>query len=125
MLATFDPRWERTLSRHLIPAGLMSRFETEPRGASERKKALEAFLPTKERLVRISVAKSDAELASATATLLRARAIGMAATGERDLLSRALDDLRAFAPNDALGATLVRRMVTTKGGPIDVRDLAL
>jgi len=125
VLAVFDPRWDRTLSRHLIPAGLMSRFETEPRGASERKKALEAFLPTKERLVRIAVAKSDAELASATATLLRARAIGMAATGERELLSRALDDLRAFAPNDALGATLVRRMVTTKGGPIDVRDLTL
>jgi len=68
---------------------------------------------------------SDGDYASATATLLRARAIGMAATGERELLSRALDDLRAFAPNDALGATLVRRMVTTKGGPIDVRDLTL
>ncbi len=123
VLGSFDPKWDRTLSRHLIPSGLISRFETEPRGASDRKKALDAFLPSKDRLVRIAVAKKDAELASATAALLRARAVGMAATGERDMLSRALDDLRAFAPDDAIGATLVRRIVTTKG-PIDVRDLS-
>ncbi|MBX3198795.1 MAG: hypothetical protein KF894_11715 [Labilithrix sp.] len=123
VLASFDPRWDRALSRHLVPLGLSARFEPEPRGASERKKALDAFLPSKERLVRVAVARKDAELASATATLLRARAIGMAATGERELLSRALDDLRAFSPDDAVGAALVRRIVTTKG-PIDVRDLA-
>lgn len=123
VLGSFDPKWDRTLSRHLVPTGLTSRFEPEPRGASDRKKALDSFLPSKERLVRITVAKRDAELAAATAALLRARAIGMAATGERDLLSRALDDLRAFAPDDAVGATLVRRIVTTKG-PIDVRDLS-
>ena len=123
LLGTFDPKWDRTLSRHLVPAGLTSRFETEPRGASDRKKALDAFLASKERLVRITVAKKDAELAAATAALLRARAVGLAATGERDLLSRALDDLRAFAPDDAIGATLVRRIVTTKGA-IDVRDLS-
>ncbi|MBX3262648.1 MAG: hypothetical protein KF782_23410 [Labilithrix sp.] len=123
VLASFDPRWDRALSRHLVPLGLTARFEPEPRGASERKKALDAFLPSKERLVRVAVARKDAELAAATATLLRARAIGMAATGERELLSRALDDLRAFAPDDAVGAALVRRIVTTRG-PIDVRDLA-
>jgi len=123
VLGTFDPKWDRTLARHLVPNGLVARFETEPRGASDRKKALESFLPSKERLVRITVAKKDAELAATTAALLRARAIGMAATGERDILSRALDDLRAFAPDDAIGSTLVRRIVTTKG-PIDVRDLS-
>ena len=96
----------------------------EPRGASERRKALDSFLASKDRLVRIAVAKRDLDLASATASLLRARAIGMAATGERDILSRALDDLRAFAPEDPVSATLVRRLVTTKG-PIDVHDLAL
>jgi hypothetical protein len=124
VLATFDPQWDRTLARHLMPIGLTSRFEPEPRGASERKKALDGFLPAKDRLVRITMAKKDAELAVATATLLRARAVGMAATGERDILSRALDDLRAFAPDDPIGAALVRRIVTTRG-PIDVRDLRL
>ncbi|HVJ88235.1 MAG TPA: hypothetical protein VM580_00425, partial [Labilithrix sp.] len=123
VLATFDPKWDRALSRHLVPLGLTSRFASEPRGASERKKALEAFVPAKERLLAATVAKQDPELAAATTTLLRARAIGMAATGERDILARALDDLRAFSPDDPVGLTLVRRVVTTKG-PIDVRDLS-
>jgi hypothetical protein len=124
VLATFDPKWDRSLSRHLVPTGLTSRFETEPRGTSERKKALDGFTTAKDRLVRITVAKKDAELASATAALLRARAIGMAATGEREMLARALDDLRAFAPEDPIGATLVRRTVTSRGA-IDVHDLTL
>lgn len=122
VLATFDPKWDRALSRHMVPVGLTSRFEPEPRGASDRKKALDAFTPLKDHLVRATVAKKDPELAASTAILLRARAIGMAATGERDILSRALDDLRAFAPEDPVGSTLVRRIVTTKG-PIDVKDL--
>lgn len=122
VLATFDPKWDRALSRHLVPIGLTSRFEPEPRGASDRKRALDAFLPSRDRLVRVTVAKKDPELAGATATLLRARAIGMAATGERDILARSLDDLRAFSPDDAVGATLVRRIVTSRG-PIEVHDL--
>jgi hypothetical protein len=123
LLAGFDPRWDRGLARHFVPVGLTTRFEPEPRGSSDRRRGLDAFTPAKERLVRVAVAKRDAELAAATATLLRGRAIGMAACGERDVLSRALDDLRPFAPEDAVASTLVRRIVTTKG-PIDVRDLA-
>ncbi|MFO0734356.1 MAG: hypothetical protein U0270_00680 [Labilithrix sp.] len=122
VLANFDPKWDRALSRHLVPIGLTSRFEPEPRGASDRVRALDTWALQKDRLVRIAIAKKDAELAAATATLLRARAVGMAATGERDVLSKALDDLRAFAPDDAVGTALVRRIVTTKGA-IDVRDL--
>ena len=47
----------------------------------------------------------------------------MAACGERDVLSRALDDLRPFAPDDSVANTLVRRIVTSKA-TIEVRDLA-
>ncbi len=122
LLAGFDPHWDRGLARHFVPIGLTTRFEPEPRGASDRRRGLDAFTPAKDRLVRVAVAKRDADLASATATLLRGRAIGMAACGERDVLSRALDDLRPFAPDDAVASTLVRRIVTSKG-PIDVRDL--
>lgn len=118
VLATYDPRWERALSRHLVPIGLTNRFEAEPRGASDRKKALEAFNAGKSRLV----ASKDPALAAATSVLLRARAVGMAATGEREMLSQSLDDLRAFAPDDPTGALLVRRQVTSKG-TIDVHDL--
>jgi hypothetical protein len=39
------------------------------------------------------------------------------------MLSRALDDLRPFAPDDAVADKLVRRTVTSKGA-IDVHDLA-
>jgi len=122
LLAEFDPRWDRSLSRHFVPVGLTQRFEAEPRGASERRRALDLFTAAKERLVRVSVARKDADLAAATASMLRARAIAMAATGERDLLARALDDLRPFAPDDPVASALVRRTVTSKG-PIEVRDL--
>lgn len=122
LLAGFDPRWDRGLARHFVPVGLTTRFEPEPRGSSDRRRGLDAFTPGKERLVRVAVARRDPELAAATATLLRGRAIGMAACGERDVLSRALDDLRPFAPEDPVASTLVRRIVTTKG-PIEVKDL--
>jgi hypothetical protein len=122
LVATFDPKWERALARHLVPIGLSSRFQAESRGVSERKKALDDFAPAKERLVRYTVVKKDADLAAATAVLLRSRAIAMAATGERDLLARALDDLRAFAADDPVGAKLVRRTITSKGA-IEVQDL--
>jgi hypothetical protein len=122
LLASFDPRWDRSLARHLVPLGLSSRLEPEPRGASDRARALEAFAPSKERLVRVALPKREPDLAAATATLLRARAIAMAACGDRDVLSHALDDLRPFAPDDPTATALVRRMVTSKGA-IEVKDL--
>ena len=48
----------------------------------------------------------------------------MAACGERESLSHALDDLRPFSPDDKVAATLVRRMLTAKAGVIDVKDLS-
>lgn len=122
VLAAFDARWDRSLARHLVPVGLLSRYEAEPRGVGDRRKALETFAPSKDRLVRVSVARKDADVAAVTASLLRARAIAMAATGDREVLSKALDDLRPFAPDDAVASTLVRRLVTSKGA-IDVSDL--
>jgi hypothetical protein len=124
VLSGFDPRWDASLARHLVPTGLTSRFESEPRGASDRKKALDAFAASKDRLVRVAAPKRDPELAAAAASLLRARAIAMAACGEREILSQALDDLRPFAPDDPVAAALVRRMLTDKHGAIDVGDLA-
>lgn len=122
LVASFDPKWDRALARHLVPVGLFSRFEPEPRGTSDRKQALDAFGASRDRLVRVATPKHDPELARATATLLRARAISMAATGEKDVLSRALDDLRPFSPEDPVANQLVRRIVTTKGA-IQVNDL--
>jgi hypothetical protein len=120
LLLTFDPHWDRSLARHLVPVGLISRFEIEPRTAIDRSRALESLRPSRERLVHLS--EHNPDLTAATASLLRARAIAIAACAEREVLSLALEDLRPFSPNDAVANTLVRRMVTSKG-PIEVRDL--
>ena len=43
LVTPYEPRWGRALGRHLVPVGLLDRFEPEPRGVSDRRKALEAF----------------------------------------------------------------------------------
>lgn len=122
VLLSFERAWDRALARHLVPVGLFARFDAEPRGAVDRKRAEGLAAPVRDRLVRAVVARRDEDLVTLTASLLRARALGVAATGDRDLLSRALDELHAFAPRDPVATQLVRRMVTSKG-PIEVRDL--
>ncbi|MDB4941848.1 MAG: hypothetical protein JWP97_1382 [Labilithrix sp.] len=122
VLAEFEPTWDRNLARHFVPVGLTSRFEPEPRGSSDRKRALDAFAPSKDRLARVATPKRDPELAFATARLLRGRAVTIAASGEREILARALDDLRPFAPDDEVANALVRRTVTSRGA-IEVKDL--
>lgn|GEM_PF-1165829 len=124
LFASFDPSWERALARHFVPVGLTSRFEPESQSASDRRRALEDFRVSRDRLVELAVNKRDRDLAAVTASLLRARAIAVAACGERETLSLALDDLRSFSPDDAVADMLVRRMVTSKG-PIDLRDLGV
>jgi hypothetical protein len=119
----FDPSWERALARHLVPAGLLARFEPEPRGSSDRRHALEVARPDLARLERLAASPCDPELCAAAASLLRARAIGYAAAGDRDMIARGLDELRPFAPNDPVASELVRRVVAGKGA-IVVRDLA-
>ena len=122
-----DPGWDRSLSRHLIPAGLLALFEPEPRGGADRKHALEASAPA-----RVSLAKAlglpappnDPPLAQLTAALLLDRALGEAGTGEREVALRALEDAALFAPNDP---ALTRVTLLVSRGrpmtPVDVREL--
>ncbi|MGH7294210.1 MAG: hypothetical protein ACRELB_04725, partial [Polyangiaceae bacterium] len=113
LVSAYEPRWGRALGKHLVPLALLDRFEPEPRGASDRRKALEAFAPRRERLAR--VAGKDPELAQAAAYLLRARALDVAASGDRDLVGRAVEDLHAFAPEDPVGTAIVARLVLGHG----------
>ena len=106
---SYEPRWGKELGRHLVPTGLLDLFEPEPRGASDRRKGLVALRPFRERLAH--ACERDAELADATALLLRARATDLAATGDRDLVGGAIEDLRAFAPGDPAGAEIVGHAV--------------
>ncbi len=123
LVAPYDPRWDRALAlaRHLVPAGLFARFEPEPRGATDRRKALDDFAPARERLAR--AIDGDPELTAITATLLRARALALAATSERDLAARAIDDLRPFSPRDPVALELVKRAAAHPHGAIDVTGL--
>ena len=132
LIAPYDPSWDRLLARHLVPAGLFARFEPEPRGASDRRRALDDLSPAadhplppgvpseRERLLR--ALDGDPELLGMTARLLRTRAVALAAASERDVVARALDDLRPFSPRDPVAMEIVKRMAASRGA-IDVKDL--
>jgi hypothetical protein len=122
LVMAFDPRWDKALARHLVPVGLVARFETEPRGASDRRRALDGFAVKRDRLMKETVIQRDPELLELTAQLLRARAIALAASGDRDMVIRGIDDLHVFSPYDAVADTLAHRAAITKG-PVDVKDL--
>lgn len=125
LVMQYEPRWDRALSRHLVPVGLLARYEAEPRGMSDRRHAIEELAPMRALLVKDVVNVRDPELASLTASLLRGRALALAASGDRELVAHAIDDLRAFAPGDPVGAELVRRMVSSGGkGPVDLKGLS-
>jgi hypothetical protein len=113
VVMAYEPRWGRVLGKHLVPVALLDRFEPEPRGTSDRRRALEAFARGRERLAR--VAAKDPELAAAAAYLLRARALDVAASGDRDLVGRAVEDLHAFSPEDPVATAIVARVVLGHG----------
>jgi hypothetical protein len=115
LVMAYEPRWGRVLGKHLVPVALLDRFEPEPRGTSDRRRALEAFAPRRERLARF--AAKDPELAAVTVYLLRSRALDVAASGDRDLVGRAVEDLHAFAPEDPVATAIVARVVLGKGAP--------
>jgi hypothetical protein len=126
LVAPFDPAWERALARHLVPVGLFARFEPEPRGGSDRRVALDHFSGLTAPQERDRLAKAidgDPELLGITVALLRARAIALAAASERDVVSRAIDDLRPFSPRDPVAEELGKRMAATRG-VIDLKGIA-
>ncbi|MGH7269813.1 MAG: hypothetical protein ACREJ3_05220, partial [Polyangiaceae bacterium] len=96
VIVMFDPSWGRSLARHLLPLGLFDRFEPEPRGASDRRAALDAFASERDGLAL--AARSEPEFAAVTASLLRAREKGIALAGDRGSAARALRDADAFEP---------------------------
>jgi hypothetical protein len=93
---SYESRWGRAIGKHLVPAVLFDRFEPEPRGASDRRRALDVFAASRDRLAR--EIEGDPELTAATVVLLRSRAeLAAGMTGDPDLVSRTAADVRAFA----------------------------
>lgn len=122
LVLEFGASWDRGLARHLLPAGLFTRFEGEPRGISDRRIALDKQAVARDRVATAILPAKNPELVKLTVRALRIRAISTAVTGERESTSRALDDLRTFAPRDPILEELVRRVVLSKGY-IEVADL--
>ncbi len=119
---SFDAAWPRPLSRHLVPAGIFDRFYAEPRGLSDRGAALDAQHDDRAALVRALTRAAAPEVARAVAAGYRARLIGAAASGDRDIAGRVLEDLRHVAPADPVAFDVARRLVGVRGA-IDVSDL--
>lgn len=112
-LIAFDPRWDKRFARHIVPEHAFDHYFVEPRGAPERLKAF----------AQLDLHESSARLALATRDLLRARAMGAAATGEREWADATTLELRRTNPLDPIGMELSRRIAQTRG-PVDVVDLA-
>jgi hypothetical protein len=101
----YDPRWDHGVARHLVPDGLFDRYTAEPRGTSDRLRALDAFHGVRDELARIVA--HDPDLAETTAACLRARIAGYVSAGERDLAQRGVVDALVVSPSDSAVAKLV------------------
>jgi hypothetical protein len=118
---SYEPRWGRGIAVHLVPDGVLDRFETEARGASDRRSAMAAFAPRRDRLR--GWIRGEPELESITARMLRARALLLGTLDARDpaLVGKAVDDLQGFAPADPVGAQILARLQA--GGAAHFDDL--
>jgi hypothetical protein len=116
LVMVHQPAWGRVLAGHLVPDGLLDRFELEPRGASDRRTALEAFSARRERLARD--VHGDPDLSAETARILRARAILFVTLDPHDVdaAAAAVRDVQAFAPDDPVAAQVTARLAA-KGPP--------
>jgi hypothetical protein len=94
VVASYDPTWGTAIGRHLVPMAILDRFEPEPRAASDRRRAFDAFAADRQELhVRVA---GDGELSAATAALLRDRARLLSSIGEREVGERAAADVLVF-----------------------------
>lgn len=101
IVLTYEPSWGSAAARHLVPFSLFDRFSPEPRGASDRRRALDGFTPYQRRLAALTA--SDPELAQASASLLRPRALLLATQTDRALGERAASDLAPFERRAGMG----------------------
>jgi hypothetical protein len=122
VVMTYEPGWGRGIAVHLVPEGLFDRFETEARGASDRKVALAEFATRRDRLK--GWIRTSAELEAITARMLRARALLLATLDARDpaLVGKAVEDLQTFAPADPVGTQILARL-SVSGGAAHFEDL--
>jgi len=117
-----DPRWDRSLTRHLLPEGLLALFEPEPRGGADRKHALAASSALRTRLAKTLPSPFEPVLTSLTTAILLDRALAAVQTSEREVGLQALADTAVFAPKDARIARLMFKQTNTPGA-VDIHEL--
>lgn len=105
----FEPHWERPLLRHVVPCGLLTTFESEPRGASERLHALDVAATEQAQLDEALGDGKEARLAALTSRLLYDRAALLTSLGERDAAEQALGSARVLEPLPATNERFARR----------------
>ncbi|HEX7667405.1 MAG TPA: hypothetical protein VF407_22895, partial [Polyangiaceae bacterium] len=88
----------------------------EPHGRTDRQRALDAFLPLRQKLEKDLALPRDPEMTAITAALMHARLEGLVAIDEKETIPRAIDDVRAFAPGDALASSIVMKLVMGRNG---------
>jgi hypothetical protein len=88
------PKWDAPTARHLVPFSLLDRFEPEPHGSADRRRALDAFAPSCAALAASTA--GDPDLLDASARLLASRAAILATAGDRALAERATADAARF-----------------------------
>jgi hypothetical protein len=123
VVMVYESAWGRAIARHLVPSSVfLDGFAPEPRGASDRRRALEDLAPQRRRLARaVTVAadppERDADLARAAAYPLRARCLELAPSADREVTGWAIEDLHAIAPDDPVAAQIVARTAGSRDPP--------
>jgi hypothetical protein len=125
VLVELDPAWDRRVLSHMIPERLWLRFAPEPRGPSDRKAA---FADLHARSARVLAASSIAGKPDAdTASMVRARlidgAVLAALLGDRDEAAALATRIGAVPGGELFSAELMQRLLATKAGPVDARNL--
>lgn len=118
----FAPSMPKPIAKHLVPAGVLFRFDAEPRAASDRAAALDAQQRTREFAAARARLSADHGLRLVRAS--RRLAVALAATGEKESAARGVDLLRAVAGDEPLVSLLLRKSVL-QGTPTDLGDIVL
>jgi hypothetical protein len=85
LVMTFEPSWPSALARHFMALGPFERFEPEPHGHTDRRRALDAWSDGARRLFDVS-SPLEPELRALTGHLAQRRWLAFASNRDKDLL---------------------------------------
>lgn len=111
----YSARWDSALSRHLVPDAILDRFQPEPHGVADRRKAIEATEVSMAATARMLSNVTSATMGRSTARFLKARANALAGSGDKELAFHVIEQARAFSPNDDALDAMAKTLRETRG----------